>query len=209
MSAMLLVAAMAVSPTAPRDTLNIARVGGYGGYLDGSKLVGHGSRQRYDGAEFAIDLDVVRVPSEGVGLETKVQFGGGLSTGTDRVGRFGTIDFALDASIVRTSTFGLLAGAGLGLEFGRHEFTERVRFYPLVLTRARWLLGESFSLHLNAHFAPITTAEKDRELRGELGLGYGAFIAGARVSKSWFTAGDPQRVYGELGLGAFVGAAFY
>jgi len=209
MKTLVLMAAMAASPPRERDALNIARVAAFGGYVDGSKLVGHGSRQRYDGAEFALDLDVVRIPREGVGIETRLQTGGGLSTGADRVGRFGTFDVALDAAILRTATFGLAAGAGLGVEFGRHAFTERVRFYPLVLARARWFLGDDYSLHLNAHFAPITTGEKDRELRSEVGIGYGAFIAGVRASVISFTAGDPERSYGELGVGGFVGAAFY
>jgi hypothetical protein len=198
-----------MAATSPPDTLNIARVGLYGGYVDGSKQVGFGSRQRYDGAEVALDLDVVRIPKEGIGVETRLQAGGGFVTSSDRPGRFGTFDFAIDAAIYRSAVFGLAAGAGLGLEFGRHDFTERVRLYPLLVLRARAFVTDAWSLHLNLHVAPITTGEKDRELRGELALGYKAFIAGLRTSVIAFEAGDPRRTYGELGLGVLIGAAFY
>lgn len=194
---------------AERDTLNVARIAGYAGYFDGSKKVGFGSRQRYDGVEFALDLDVVRIPKEGVGVETRLQTGGGVSTGNDRVGRFGTFDVALDAAIYRGATFGLCAGAGLGVEFGRHEFTERVRFYPLAAVRARLFPNDALSFHLNLHAIPITTGEKDRELRTELAVGYHALFVGFRASVISFTAGDPRRTYGELGLGVIAGAAFY
>jgi hypothetical protein len=202
-------AVMAAMAGSPPDTLNIARIAAFGGYVDGSKKVGFGSRQRYDGAELALDIDVVRIPKEGVGIETRLQTGGGLVTASDRVGRFGTFDIALDAAIYRSAVFGIAAGVGFGLDFGRHAFTERVRLYPLLALRARVFLTEAWSVHLNAHYAPITTGEKDRELRGELALGYRAFIAGLRTSVIAFEAGDPRRTYGEVGLGAFVGAAFY
>lgn len=209
MAVMAVMAAMAAMAASPPDRLNIARVAAIGGYVDGSKKVGFGSRQRYDGAEFGLDLDIVRIPKEGVGVETRLQTGGGLVTGADRVGRFGTFDLALDAAIVRSAVFGLAAGAGLGVEFGRHAFTERVRFYPLIAVRARAFVTAEWSLHLNLHVAPIATAEKDRELRSELAVGYKNFIAGVRTSVIAFETGDPRRSYGELGLGALVGAAFY
>lgn len=204
-----LLAAMATVEPPKRAPFFIARFDLYGEYFDGSKQVGYGSRQRYDGAGGGVDMEVVRIP-DGFGAEVRLQTGGWFSKGTDRSSRYAAIEIGGAGAIFSTDSFSLAGAVGLGIEGGRHVFVDKIRFYPYVGLRARAWLSDRVSLHLNPYFLPITTSGvKDREVRTEMALGIGAFLGGVRGSWISWEGGDPFRRYGELALTVFGGAAFF
>ncbi len=202
-------AALAALSSGPREPYSVARITGYGEYFDGSRLVGHGSRQRYDGGAVGMEVEAVRIPRD-LGLEARLQIGGMFSTGRDRARRVVGLELGAAAALFHLGSFSMAAAVGLGIHGGRHEFVEIVRVYPYLGLRNRVWFSDATSLHVNAYYLPVSSSGyRDMELRGEVALGVGWFIAGARGSWIAYRGGDPRRTYGELGLAAFVGAAFF
>lgn len=202
-------AALAALGAGAREPYSVARITAYGEYYDGSKLVGHGSRQRYDGAAVGMEVEAVRIPND-LGLEARLQLGGAFSTGRDRARRVVGCELGAAAALVRVGSFSMAAAVGLGIYGGRHDFVDIVRLYPYLGLRNRAWLSDATSLHVNAYYLPITSSGfRDMELRAEVALGVGFFLAGARGSWISYRGGEPRRTYGELGLTLFAGAAFY
>jgi hypothetical protein len=203
------VAVMAALASAPREPYSVARMTAFGEYFDGSKLAGHGTRERYDGGAAGFDLEAVRVPAD-FGLEARLQLGGAFSTYRDRASRAIMFELGGAFAILHVGSFSLAGAGGLGIGAGRHVFVDTVRLYPYVGLRARAWFSDATSLHLNAYVLPITTSGvRDLELRAEAALGVSWLMAGVRGSRIAYSGGDPRRLYGELSLALFVGAAFY
>jgi len=205
----LILAALAVSvPAQAREVFDVARIAVAGGYFDGSKPVGTGSRQRYDGGELGVDVDVVRARGD-VGVETHLWFGGVYATSESQAGRAFRFDLAADFPIVRGESFGLLLCAGGGGDFGRHPFAEHGRLYPLLGLRARLWASDATYVQVVAQWLPITSAGvRDHEVRAELGVGIGYLFVGLRGTRTWFATERPARAFVDLGLSGIVGASF-
>lgn len=196
-------AAMAASAREPIDSV---RMTAYGGYFDGSKPVGNDSRQRYDGGELGIDVDVVRARGD-VGIDMRFAFGGAWATSESQASRTFALDFAAAFPLVRSESFGLLVAAGAGGDFGRHPFAPHGRLHPLLGARARTWLSDAVHVDVLAQWLPITSAGvRDHELRAELGVGIGWMFFGVRGTRTWFHQGT--RDYLDLGMNGFFGAMF-
>lgn len=202
---------LAVLAATANEPYSVARMTAYGEYFDGSTRVGAGSRQRYDGGAAGMEVEAVRVSRErDLGLEARLHLGGAFWTGRPRANRFIGFEIGGAAGIFSTESFGLAATIGLGIYGGRHAFVDTVRLYPYVGLRARAWMSQRVSLHVNVYLLPITSSGvRDSEVRGEVALGVGWFVAGLRSSWITYRGGDPRRTYGELALAPFVGAAFY
>lgn len=205
----LTMAAMAAMAAQPREPFRVARMTAFGEYYDGSKLVGHGTRERYDGGAAGIEVEAIRVPSD-FGLEARLQLGGAFSSYRDRAARAIMFELGGAAGLLHVGSFSVAGTLGLGIQGGRHVFVDTVRLYPYVGLRTRAWFSDAVSLHVNGYLLPVTTSGvRDMELRSEVALGVSWFIAGVRGSWLRYSGGDPRRVYGELSLALFVGAAFY
>lgn len=199
-------AAMAASAPAAREPIDSVRITAYGGYFDGSKPVGSNSRQRYDGGELGVDVDLVRARGE-VGIDMRLAFGAASATSESKASRTFGLDVAAAFPLVRSEWFGLLVAAGAGGDFGRYPFAPHGRLYPLLGARARTWLSDAVHVDLLGQWLPVTSAGvRDHELRAELGVGIRWAFFGVRGTRTWFHQGTRDHL--DLGMNGFFGAMF-
>lgn len=202
----LFMAAMAVSlPARAGDTVNTIRMAGVGTWFDGSKPVGTGSKQRYDGGMVGMEVDMIRAPAD-VGLAMRFAFGGAWASSQSEGSRTFGIDFGLAFPVVRGQTFGLVLTGGGGGDFGRHPFAPRGRLYPFLDARTRLFVAERTAFDLGVRLLPITSAAvHDHSLEAQLGVSVGMFYAGVRGTRTWFSDVAPARSHVDLAVSGLVG----
>jgi hypothetical protein len=189
-----------------------ARFIGAFGTIRGTGLVGVGSRSPYLGVVLEGDLQLTVMMKKWIGLDLDLRFGdGGVKTGSgDKY--YGRIDAAAVTPLVRRDGprgYSLLAGVGLGMTAGDRFWWADVRGYPYALLRFTYLFTRNVSTYAQARVSPIDTSLAAHtwavESQFEAGIGVGLFFAGARVGLSAIEGGDPDRTYGDLEMGFYLG----
>lgn len=191
-----------------------AKIAMSGGYAWGSKLVGHGSRERYTGGSATLDLEVVNLPWKYAGLELALHTGyagsGGVQANSSRPENFGRLDVAFDAVAFRDPRFALLFGAGLGGDVNERYWFGGLRGYPFTTVRARFSYAHAQALHASWQFVPASLATRSTvEHRFGLDWSHDLFVAGARLAWMKLDGGNPARTYADLELGLSAGVVIW
>lgn len=183
----------------------VARVGASASLIEGSRIVGAGSRERYTQPGFAlIDFKIARIlEKKRWGFEIASQLM--IPTERDTSLAFAQFDVAFDGLLADGRWGSLVLGVGGGGDFGRYWWGGRG--YPLVVLRQRTWLSHKVRLEFESRTIPIAATGKLPvfEQRFELALGIGLFCAGLRFDWAAAWGGEPNRTYQQHELGAFVG----
>ena len=182
------------------------RMAGSAGLIEGSRLVGHGSRERFTQPSFAVfDLRLTRIfwkSRFGIDLSTILMIPGNADT---KLG-YGLFEVAGDVVIAQGEWGVLMAGAGGGGDFGRYWWDGRG--YPLVFVRDRMNLSRKVHFEIESRTIPIALDAKLLpmfEQRFEIAMGIGLFTCGMRFNWTVLRGGQPERAYQQHELTGFVG----
>jgi hypothetical protein len=192
------------------ESLDLARLSLSGSYFRGTMLAGRGSVRSYQGVGSTLDIDVVRFFHPRLGLEVALQvspdllaFGGGGNG-------YGGMSGAFDVAPIVGERGSVTIGAGAGFDVGERYWWSEVRGYPLAIVRARWLPLPELGIHGAYGLIPVTTGpHRVLENRLEVGFGWSLFHAGVRGAATRVQGGEPERTFGELELGAFIGIGVF
>jgi hypothetical protein len=186
----------------------LARIGASGSLIQGSRMVGFGSRERFvQGGVAVIDFKVARFFSKRrYGLEVASQLM--IPAEKEKSVGFGQLEFAADWMLADGPWGSLVAGIGIGGDYGRYWWEGRV--YPLAILRERTWLSRKVRLEFETRTLPIAYTGKLPlfEQRFELAIGIGIFTMGLRFNWTAAWGGIPQRTYEQHELGGFLGAGF-
>jgi hypothetical protein len=201
----------------PRTAFELARFDAHGGYFSGTHLVGFGSVQKYQGANGAMDVEVIRYPDEHFGFSLAFAFGGASENDLQANGGL------IFARLQTAAEFGLLSwsgpgksgwsiGAGMGGDLGKSRYLDdgKAMAYPILLSRLRLWATREVSVHANYQWVPISTGAMPLHAhRFEAAVGLGLLQFGARLELSAQNGGDPVRTFVDRETTLFVGIAVY
>jgi hypothetical protein len=200
------------------------RVGGSYTRVSGT-LVDSGTPVEYTRNQYSLDFDVygfwdvtrfdTLIGAEflaRIGMGDAEQVSGQQSSGDKNW--FFRSDFAFDYGVLHWDgdVRGRIAfGAGAGLDyFGSRWYAHSdVRYYPVLVGRAQFWIGD-VGVHISWHHLPTTSGEySDREHRFEIGVGSGNVHGGARytLTRILHAYGDDQTA-NQKELGLYLMAAF-
>lgn len=197
---------------AQTSSIDEARFIGAFGTIRGTELVGAGSRNPYVGVLLEGDIQGTTMIKRWLGLDFDLRLGdGGVKTSSgDHY--FGRAAVAAITPLVRRDGrhgYSAIVGAGVGLTGGDRYWWADVRVYPYALARFTYLFTQNVSTFAQVSVAPIDTSLAAStwvvESQYELGVGVGLFSAGARVALSAIRGGDPERTFGDLEVGFYLG----
>ena len=197
---------------AQTSSIDQARFIGAYGTIRGTELVGIGSRNPYIGVLLEGDIQGTAMLTRRVGVDFDLRFGdGGVKTSTgDRY--FGRIATAVVTPLFQRDGargYSAIVGAGLGITAGERYWWADARVYPYALARFTYLFTKNISTFGQVTVAPIDTSLAAGtwvvENQFEAGVGVGLFFAGTRVTLSAIQGGDPQRTFGDLEMGFYLG----
>jgi len=202
-----------------RSAFELARLGVHGGWFSGSKMVGYGSLQRYDGGVGAMDLDVTRFPHENIGFSFALGLGfasqGSQNNGGTTNFNYGRLESSIDFGLLSWSgpgKSGWSVGAGFGGAFGknRYWYAEKGVGYPILRTNLRLWATRDVSLHAAYQWLPSSTGDAPvRSHRFEAAVGIGLMQLGARLELVSTQRGVPIRTYVDRETSLFVAFAVY
>lgn len=200
-------------PPARIDTsIDKLRIGLWGSYFRGTKLLGYGTRALYQGGSATLALDGRWFPARHVGFEWALWY----SFAHPSIEPGAGLEAAVNVAPLRWSGAwggGLMFAAGGGLAFGKLSWTDQdIRAYPLVGLRFITRPSRDVSLRAAWTWQPISAQRGElrvHEHQAEVSFGWKFLAIGARGTFSGTAGGDPVRTYAELRYSAFVGAGFF
>lgn len=199
MIALLAAGLMAATPS----PVDFARVGVHAARIVGTRQVGQGTRDGHVGTIAALDLDVMRFPSERVGIDLGFALAKVAVPYRGNDSNHGRMWGGVDVALLRGAAGSVIVGAGPGFEIGnRMWWTDSVRGYLDAGLRLRWFPARDVAVHANARADVIASGgPAATTFRSELLLGRGLFFFGARYERTQVESGTPRRVYVDHALG--------
>lgn len=195
-----------------RSTVEMARLDAGVFYIRGDKLVGNGTRQRYQVLVGQIDLDVTRFPHERLGFEIHVN-GGPVGFDENARVELGVSGSGLVAPIKwkGRAPGSFVLGVGGAFELGRPVWIDPAYHgAPFALARFRIFPGETVGLQTTYRFVPISTdALWLQEHDVDVGVSAGLLQVCLRLRVDEVTGGEPSRVYRSIGGGLFAGLVVF
>ncbi len=181
----------------PASPTEFVRVGGSVSTVNGSRLIGEGTRQGYRGSAIALDFEVMRFPSEFAGFEIGFLWGGTAVPWGNKATTY-RIEGALDGVLFASPRGSVIVGLGPGLELGDRLWWahDGVRGNVAGLLRTRLFPARDLAIHANARLDLFATGDlASRTLRGELLFGWSLGMLGVHWTRTWVSGGAPNRTY--------------
>ncbi len=190
----------------PMSPTEFARIGGSVSTVNGSRLIGQGTRQGYRGTAVALDLEAMRFPSEYAGFEIGLLWGGTAVPWGNKATTY-RLEGALDAVLFASPRGSVIVGLGPGLELGDRLWWahDGVRGNVAGLLRTRLFPARDVAIHANARLELFATGDlASRTLRSELLFGWALGMVGVHWTRTWISGGAPNRTYLDDQLGVSI-----
>ncbi len=202
-----------------REAFGFVRMDFAAGGRFGDKLVGVGSRGRFQMIDSVFDLDFSRFPTERLGFDLRVAFsptalGGAPAKNGENLDLYFSMRGLVDVGVIKwggAAPGGLVVGLGGGFDTGnRLWFVDKLRVFAQTMVRARHWLTREWRLQGTWMYLPTSTATwKVREHVFEAAAGWQALEFGLRLDWTSTDAGAPVRTYHDIAIAGFVGASFF